>query len=195
MLCPHTGHNSTVFNQWGWYTDPDLASWPPFTPLIPGRDPKCNGGKHQGRSGIWTLNPKVDRQALYLTELKGTSLQALACIDYRVCHCYIMSLVRISCVLTMASKPPTLYTTDPPNMNISAKKSARSDWGTNPRPTATPPCTKYQRSSLTLWATSPFLKRMVLWTVAFGHHTITQQRKTSTLKVGKAELKGTSLQK
>jgi hypothetical protein len=32
-------------------------------------------------------------------------------------------------------------------INISAKKSSRSDWGSNPRPTATPPGTKYQCSN------------------------------------------------
>jgi hypothetical protein len=37
--------------------------------------------------------------------------------------------------------------------NISAKKSSRSDWGSNARPTATPPSTKYQ-SFKTLWARS-----------------------------------------
>jgi hypothetical protein len=31
--------------------------------------------------------------------------------------------------------------------NISAKESSRSDWGSNPRPTATLPSTKYQRSN------------------------------------------------
>jgi hypothetical protein len=31
--------------------------------------------------------------------------------------------------------------------NIFAKESSRSDWGSNPRPTATPPSTKYQRSN------------------------------------------------
>jgi hypothetical protein len=30
-------------------------------------------------------------------------------------------------------------------VNISGKKCSRSDWGSNPRPTATPPSTKYQR--------------------------------------------------
>jgi hypothetical protein len=35
------------------------------------------------------------------------------------------------------------------HINIFAKESSRSDWGSNPRPTATPPSTKYQRS--TLW--------------------------------------------
>jgi hypothetical protein len=31
--------------------------------------------------------------------------------------------------------------------NIFAKERSRSDWGSNPRPTATPPSTKYQRSN------------------------------------------------
>jgi hypothetical protein len=31
------------------------------------------------------------------------------------------------------------------SINIFAKESSRSDWGSNPRPTATPPSTKYQR--------------------------------------------------
>jgi hypothetical protein len=39
-------------------------------------------GKHPSPNGIRTLNHKVDRQALYLTELKGTSLVV-------VCHYYI----------------------------------------------------------------------------------------------------------
>jgi hypothetical protein len=33
------------------------------------------------------------------------------------------------------------------SINIFAKESSRSDWGSNPRPTATPPSTKYQRSN------------------------------------------------
>jgi hypothetical protein len=33
------------------------------------------------------------------------------------------------------------------HINISANKSSRSDWGSNPRPTATPPSTKYQLSN------------------------------------------------
>jgi hypothetical protein len=41
-------------------------------------------------------------------------------------------------------------------INISAKESSRSDWGSNPRPTATPPSTT---NALTLWARSPFLKK------------------------------------
>jgi hypothetical protein len=32
-------------------------------------------------------------------------------------------------------------------INIFAKESSRSDWGSNPQPTATPPSTKYQRSN------------------------------------------------
>jgi hypothetical protein len=41
---------------------------------------------------------------------------------------------------------------------FSAKKCSRSDWGSNLRPSATPPCTKYQHSN-PLWAKSPFLKK------------------------------------
>jgi hypothetical protein len=51
-------------------------------------------------------------------------------------------------------------------INISAKKSSRSDWGSNPRPTATPPSTKYQRSNPLNQIAIRFIKRMVLWTVA-----------------------------
>jgi hypothetical protein len=36
-------------------------------------------------------------------------------------------------------------------INISAKNSSRSDWGSNPRPTATPLSTKYQRTKLDFW--------------------------------------------
>jgi hypothetical protein len=32
-------------------------------------------------------------------------------------------------------------------INIFAKESSKSDWGSHPRPTATPPSTKYQRSN------------------------------------------------
>jgi hypothetical protein len=45
-----------------------------------------NRGKHLGLSEIRTLNPKFDRQALYPTELKGTSLQALACSSVSLSH-------------------------------------------------------------------------------------------------------------
>jgi hypothetical protein len=53
-------------------------------------------------------------------------------------------------------------------INISAKESSRADWGSNPRPTATPPSTKCQRSNPSQIA---ILKRMVLWTVTFRHDT------------------------
>jgi hypothetical protein len=33
------------------------------------------------------------------------------------------------------------------SINIFAKESSRSDWGSNPQPTATPPSTKYQCSN------------------------------------------------
>jgi hypothetical protein len=58
-----------------------------------------NRGKHQGRSGIRTLNLRIVRQTLYPTELKGTSLHALA------------SPVWGSCVLTtqLCSISGTIY--------------------------------------------------------------------------------------
>jgi hypothetical protein len=54
-------------------------------------------------------------------------------------------------------------------INISAKKTSRSDWGSNLWPTATPPSNRYQRFSPLCQIA--ILKRMVLWTVAFRHDT------------------------
>jgi hypothetical protein len=50
-------------------------------------DPGANVTEgNMGPNWIRTLNPKVDRHALYLTELKGTSLQALACSSVSLLH-------------------------------------------------------------------------------------------------------------
>jgi hypothetical protein len=50
---------------------------------------------------------------------------------------------------TTFNKKGKYYSTLPLNfyINIFAKESSRSDWGSNLRPTATPPSTKYQRSN------------------------------------------------
>jgi hypothetical protein len=89
-----------VFNQWDWYTiDPDLASKPPFTLLTPGQAPNVTEENTRVRVGFEppTMG-NVDRQALYLTEPKGMSLQALACNGVSLLHAN--SLVRGSCVIT-----------------------------------------------------------------------------------------------
>jgi hypothetical protein len=52
-----------------------------------GVDIDAEAGGNTGQSGIRTLNSK-DRQALNPTQLKGTSLQGLACSI--VCHYYSM---------------------------------------------------------------------------------------------------------
>jgi hypothetical protein len=50
------------------------------------KEVRGNRGKHLDPSGIRTLNPKVDRQALDLTELNGTSPQPLACCSVSLLH-------------------------------------------------------------------------------------------------------------
>jgi hypothetical protein len=61
-------------------------------------------------------------------------------------------------------------------INIFAKESSRSDWGSNPRPTATPPSTKYQRSN----PLSQIIARNVSEIMTKSNFQITRQRFSSS---------------